>query len=110
MENQVFVIAALMVLALMFLMMMFAKLFRKAGPHEAIIVYGFRGTRVVKGRGTVIFPMVQVVRSLVHRGAIDMTVAYRYFGFPLAALGGIGALVIFSVIETRTAGRLLATR
>ena len=56
MDNQVFVIAALMILALMFLMMMFAKLFRKAGPHEAIIVYGFRGTRVVKGRGTVIFP------------------------------------------------------
>jgi ABC-type sugar transport system permease subunit len=54
--------------------------------------------------------LVQVARSLVHRGAIDMTVAYRYFGFPLAALGGIGALVIFSVIETRTARRLLAGR
>src|ERR1035437_394274 len=64
MQNQVFVIAALMVLALMFLMMMFAKLFRKAGPHEAIIVYGFRGTRVVKGRGTVIFPMVESARGL----------------------------------------------
>jgi hypothetical protein len=54
--------------------------------------------------------LVQVLRSLVHRGAIDMTVAYRYFGFPLAAVGGIGALVIFSVIETRTARRLLAGR
>ncbi|MGD0778032.1 MAG: SPFH domain-containing protein [Candidatus Solibacter sp.] len=64
MDNQVFVIAALMVLALMFLMMMFAKLFRKAGPHEAIIVYGFRGTRVIKGRGTVIFPMVESARGL----------------------------------------------
>src|SRR5260370_17126935 len=64
MDNQVFVIAALMLLALMFLMMMFAKLFRKAGPHEAIIVYGFRGTRVVKGRGTVIFPMVESSRGL----------------------------------------------
>src|SRR5450755_1242067 len=64
MQNQVFIIAALMVLALMFLMMMFAKLFRKAGPHEAIIVYGFRGTRVVKGRGTVIFPMVESARDL----------------------------------------------
>src|ERR1043165_4823840 len=62
--NPTFVIAALMVLALMFLMMMFAKLFRKAGPHEAIIVYGFRGTRVVKGRGTVIFPMVESARGL----------------------------------------------
>ena len=49
-EIQVFVIAGLMVLAILFLMAMFAKLFRKAGPHEAIIVYGFRGTRVVKGR------------------------------------------------------------
>ncbi len=53
-----------MVLALLFLMAMFAKLFRKAGPHEAIIVYGFRGTRVIKGRGTVIFPMVETCRGL----------------------------------------------
>src|SRR6202023_2110868 len=64
MENQVFVIAGLMILAIIFLMAMFAKLFRKAGPHEAIIVYGFRGTRIVKGRGTVIFPMVENCRLL----------------------------------------------
>src|SRR5437016_1957341 len=64
MENQAFVIAALMILAIVFLMAMFAKLFRKAGPHEAILVYGFRGTRVVKGRGTVIFPMVESARGL----------------------------------------------
>ena len=38
MENQVVVIAGLMILAIIFLMAMFAKLFRKAGPHEAIIV------------------------------------------------------------------------
>jgi len=62
--NPTFVIAGLMVLALLFLMAVFAKLFRKAGPHEAIIVYGFRGTRVVKGRGTVIFPMVETYRGL----------------------------------------------
>src|SRR5436309_3486925 len=62
--NPTFVIAGLMVLAILFLMAMFAKLFRKAGPHEAIIVYGFRGTRVVKGRGTVIFPMVENARGL----------------------------------------------
>ncbi len=64
MDNQVFVVAGLMVLVLFFLMAMFARLFRKAGPHEAIIVYGFRGTRVVKGKGTVIFPMVESARSL----------------------------------------------
>src|SRR6202453_425238 len=64
MEHPVFVYVGLMLLALIFLMAMFARLFRKAGPHEALIVYGFRGTRIVKGRGTVIFPMVETVRGL----------------------------------------------
>ena len=60
----VWVIAGLMVLCVIFLMSMFAKLFRKAGPHEALVVYGFRGTRIVKGRGTVIFPMIENCRGL----------------------------------------------
>jgi flotillin len=60
----VWVIAGLMVLCLIFLMSMFARLFRKAGPHEALVVYGFRGTRIVKGRGTVIFPMIENSRWL----------------------------------------------
>jgi flotillin len=64
MENPTVMIALLMLLAILFIMAMFAKLFRKAGPHEAIIVYGFRGTRVVKGRGTVIFPMVENCKGL----------------------------------------------
>ena len=62
--GEVFVIAGLMILALLFLMGMFARLYRKAGPHEALVVYGFRGTRIVKGRGTVIFPMVENYRGL----------------------------------------------
>src|ERR1700674_4594330 len=63
-STEVLVIAGLMVLTVLFLMMMFARLYRKAGPHEALIVYGFRGTRIVKGRGTVIFPMVESYREL----------------------------------------------
>jgi len=63
-EGNVFVIAGLMVLALVFVMSVLAKLYRKAGPHEALIVYGFRGTRIVKGHGTVIFPMVEMCRGL----------------------------------------------
>jgi flotillin len=43
---------------------MIARLVRKAGPHEALVVYGFRGTRVVKGHGTIIFPMIENYRSL----------------------------------------------
>ncbi len=64
MNNEIYVIVALAILALLFLLSALAKLFRKAGPHEALIVYGFRGTRVVKGRGTVIFPMVENCRGL----------------------------------------------
>ncbi len=48
------IIAGLMVAALLLLMAMFAQLYRKAGPHEALVVYGFRGTRIIKGRGSVI--------------------------------------------------------
>ena len=51
-------------LGTLFIVTMFARLFRKAGPHEALLVYGFRGTRVIKGRGTVIFPLVETCRSL----------------------------------------------
>jgi flotillin len=61
---QIVIVVALMALALMFLIGVFARLFRKAGPHQALIVYGFRGTRVIKGRGTVIFPMMENCREL----------------------------------------------
>src|SRR3954469_15017087 len=45
-------------------MMMIASWFRKAGPNEALIVYGFRGNRTIIGRGTVIIPVVESYRSL----------------------------------------------
>jgi flotillin len=61
---EIVVFAVLAVMALLFLMGMMARLYRKAGPHEALIVYGFGGTRVVKGHGTLVFPMVQICREL----------------------------------------------
>ncbi|HUS06382.1 MAG TPA: SPFH domain-containing protein [Bryobacteraceae bacterium] len=60
----VVIIAGLMVLTIIFLLAMFANLYRKAGPHEALVVYGFRGTRIVKGRGVIIFPMIENYRML----------------------------------------------
>jgi flotillin len=60
----VWIVAALMVLTVLFLMVVMAKMFRRAGPNEAIVVYGFRGTRIVKGGGTIIFPMVESCREL----------------------------------------------
>jgi flotillin len=64
MAHTVVVVVGLSFLVLVVLMGMIAKMFRKAGPNEAIIVYGFRGPRVVKGHGTVIFPMVESSRQL----------------------------------------------
>ncbi len=61
---EILVMAGLMVLAVLLLMSMFARLYRKAGPHQALVVYGIRGTRIIKGRGTVIFPMVETYREL----------------------------------------------
>jgi flotillin len=58
------VTVGLMVLTIVFLTSIFASMYRKAGPHEALVVYGFRGTRVVKGHGTVIFPMIEGCREL----------------------------------------------
>jgi flotillin len=60
----VIVISGLMVVSIMFLFTVMARLYRKAGPHQALIVYGFRGTRIVRNHGTVIFPMVETFREL----------------------------------------------
>src|SRR2546422_2322535 len=58
-SNGVLVITSLMVVDTLMLLTVFARLYRKAGPHEALVVYGLRGTRIVKGGGTVIFPMIE---------------------------------------------------
>jgi flotillin len=58
------VMVGLMGLTIILLLSILATLYRKAGPHEALVVYGFRGTRVVKGHGTVIFPMIESYREL----------------------------------------------
>jgi flotillin len=60
----IWIIVGLGVVAIMCLFGMVAKLFRKAGPHEALVVYGFRKQRVVKGGGAVIFPMIETYKLL----------------------------------------------
>ena len=64
MNGTIVLFVGLGVLALIFILGVITSLYRKAGPNEALIVYGFRGPRVVKGHGTVIFPMVENCREL----------------------------------------------
>src|ERR1700693_4795967 len=63
-HSDVLIIAGLVVVAILFLMGLMARMYRKAGPNEALIVYGFRGTRIIKGGGTIIFPMVEMCKEL----------------------------------------------
>src|SRR5216110_1084220 len=58
------IIALASVVAFIVAMSVIASWFRKVGPNQALIVYGFRGTRVIKGHGTVIFPMIETCRGL----------------------------------------------
>ena len=64
MTNTIIIIVGLSSLAIIVLAGLLARMFRKAGPNEALIVYGFRGPRVIKGHGTVIFPMIENCREL----------------------------------------------
>jgi len=54
----------LAILAIIFIISVWASLYRKVGPHEALIVYGWRGTRIVKGHGALIAPMFENCRGL----------------------------------------------
>src|SRR5579885_2051497 len=61
---EIWIFVGLAVMAVLFLISGMARIYRKAGPHEALIVYGLGGTRVVKGHGTMVLPMVQICREL----------------------------------------------
>src|SRR5437660_4773626 len=58
------VVAGLAILAVILVMATVARMYRKVCPHEALIIYGMGGTRIVKGSGAVIFPMIQTGKEL----------------------------------------------
>src|SRR5437870_12500741 len=58
------IIATLLVVALILILGMLASMFRKVGPNQALVIYGFGGTHIVQGGGRVIWPMVQSAKEL----------------------------------------------
>ena len=64
MTTDMIILVGLCLLFLILFLGMIARMYRKAGPNEALIVYGIRGPRVIKGHGTMIFPMVENCREL----------------------------------------------
>jgi flotillin len=64
MSGEIVLIAVVIVLVFMVFVILSATLYRKAGPHEALIVYGLRKTRIINGGGTLIVPLVETYRQL----------------------------------------------
>src|SRR5947209_11227321 len=58
------IIAVAAVAALVIAMSVIASWYRKVGPNQPLIAYGFRGTRVIKGHGTVVLPMLEHAHEL----------------------------------------------
>jgi len=61
---QVLVIVVLAVLAIFLILSIWARLLRKVGPNQALIVYGFGGTNIVTGGAKMVVPMLQSCREL----------------------------------------------
>ena len=58
-----FIVVGLAAVILLVLALL-ASMFRKVGPNQALVVYGFGGTQIVTGGGRFIIPMVQSHREL----------------------------------------------
>ena len=53
-----------MLVSVLFIAGLLAKLYRKAAPNEALVVYGMQGPRIIVGHGTFIFPVIESYKSL----------------------------------------------
>jgi flotillin len=60
----IIIVVLLCIVGLMAIFALLGSMFRKVGPNQALIVYGFGGTHIVQGGGTIIWPMVQSAREL----------------------------------------------
>lgn len=58
------IIAVLAAVALLVLLWGLARMYRKVGPNEALVVFGFGGTHIVTGGGRVVWPMIQSAQQL----------------------------------------------
>ena len=60
----ILIIVAGLIAVIFLLILLSARLFKKVGPNEAMIVYGLGGTKVIKGSGRIVWPMIQQAREL----------------------------------------------
>src|SRR6185436_16243736 len=58
------IIAGSIIVGILSLLAGIARMYRKVGPNQALIIYGVGGTRVVIGSGALVIPMFQEWREL----------------------------------------------
>jgi flotillin len=56
---QVWVLSGMAVTVVIGLLLVITRMYRIAGPNQALVVTGFRGTRIVNGGGTVVMPLIE---------------------------------------------------
>lgn len=83
-----FAMAAMGVM-MMILMAMALSVYQKCPPNQAMIVYGAGGTRIIKGGGTPVWPMIEQRAFL---SLEVMTVELRNFA-PLQTVDGVNVLI-----------------
>ena len=59
MDFGVIIIAGLAVIGFLIILSTVIGMYRKVAPNQALIVFGFRGTRIVQGGGTIVLPLVE---------------------------------------------------
>src|SRR5581483_3628402 len=62
--SQSAIIAVVVAFVFVLVLSLVVRMFRKVGPNQALIVYGWGGTRVVTGGGALTLPVVQSAREL----------------------------------------------
>ena len=62
----VWVMVGLAIMAVLFIIGVLTRLYRIAGPNEALVITGFRGQqgRIVKAGGSIVFPLIEQCRIL----------------------------------------------
>src|SRR3712207_65889 len=64
MDFGVIIVAGLAVIGFIIIFSTIISMYRKVAPNQALIVYGFRKTRIVQGGGTVVIPLIENAREL----------------------------------------------
>src|SRR5262249_49392671 len=62
--QELLITSGAIVVGLLALLGMIARMYRKVGPNQALIIYGVGGTRVVTGSGALVIPMFPSAREL----------------------------------------------